>query len=137
MTGTLTYHSWMGMMARCFNPKYEHFAYYGGKGIAPCAFLKSSPVNLMFLIGQRASSDFTLDRINNELGYTCGQCEECLKNGWVLNVRWVTATEQARNRSNNIWLMFKGTKTLYVDLIRQIGPRAAERIRNSLCNRDE
>lgn len=95
-TGT----NWLGMMQRCFNPRCESFHRYGGIGIKPCLFLKSSPLNLVLAIGHRPSPEMSVDRIDTTKGYHCGMCEECLTNGWSLNIRWATPKEQAKNRKH-------------------------------------
>lgn len=98
---TLTCSSWNMMMNRCFNPNFPSFSRYGAVGILACEFIKSSPVNLVALIGERPSKKLSLDRIDNKNGYTCGTCEECFKRGFVLNVRWATASQQNRNQNRN------------------------------------
>ena len=92
--------SWRGMMARCYNPKQNSYPYYGAIGITVCEFLRSTPQNIVLIIGPRPSKR-TLDRKNNRDGYHCGQCKECLENNWPLNIRWATKNVQARNKSSN------------------------------------
>jgi len=105
---TLTGRSWNCMMQRCFNPWSEGFHRYGGVGITACAFFKASPINLVLSIGERSRAGLWLDRINNEGGYWCGGCEECLSQQHQLNVRWATPTEQALNRSNTVFVEIDG-----------------------------
>lgn len=95
------------MLYRCYDPKSNRFYRYGALGIKVCEMLRASPVNLIALIGQRPGGT-TLDRRNNEGHYSCGQCAECLSNGWPLNVRWATATEQNRNSSSNVNITLDG-----------------------------
>lgn len=101
LSKTPTGQNWLAMMQRCFNPRSESFHRYGGMGIKPCLFLKSTPLNLVLTIGHRPSPEMSVDRIDTTKGYHCGMCEECLSNGWLLNIRWATAKEQASNRTNN------------------------------------
>jgi hypothetical protein len=109
LSGTLTGRSWQAMMQRCFSPRNENFREYGGAGITACAFLKASPLNLILVIGERPNAGMSLDRWpNNEGHYSCGTCEECLKNGWPLNIRWATQSEQCLNRSNNRMIEIDG-----------------------------
>lgn len=101
LSDTLTGRSWQAMMQRCYNPWSENFFRYGGRGISACLFIRSTPINLLYLIGERPSAEMSLDRIDNEGGYWCGLCAECLTAGRKINVRWVTASEQCLNKCNN------------------------------------
>jgi len=99
--------SWNNMRERCYNPKHDHYNRYGGRGISICASLRSSPLNLKALLGDRPPGN-TLDRIDNSLNYCCGKCSECLEHNWPLNVRWATWTQQQRNKNNNRQVCISG-----------------------------
>ncbi len=99
--------SWGAMMTRCYNKGNRNYAAYGAIGINVCEFLRSTPVNLILLIGDRPPGK-TLDRINNFDSYHCGQCAECLDKNWALNVRWATPTQQGRNQRTNRLLEING-----------------------------
>jgi hypothetical protein len=43
-------------------------------------------------------ADGGMDRIDNDGNYSCGKCEQCLREGWTANCRWSTRLQQARNR---------------------------------------
>ena len=81
------YRIWTNMKSRCTNPNYPRFADWGGRGIAICdewfddfqAFYDGSMEN-------GYQDDLTIDRINNENGYSPDNC------------RWATAKEQNDNR---------------------------------------
>lgn len=103
--------SWYGLMQRCFNPKSTGFEHWGGRGIFPCDFIKASPVNLLFSIGDRPDAK-SIDRIKNDLGYYCGNCAQCIQNKWPLNIKWSDDTEQRRNTSRTRLVTIEGkTKT--------------------------
>ena len=53
-------------------------------------------------------ANLSLDRVNNNGHYSCGQCDECLREGWPLNCRWTTATVQASNRRKRSLLTLGG-----------------------------
>ena len=64
-------------------------------------------------MGRKPSPDHSIDRINNNMHYSCGHCEECLENGWAANCRWATAKENSNNkRSNHPVTAFGETKTI-------------------------
>lgn len=80
---------WSSMLARCRNPRHQAFKNYGGRGIRVC------PEWLTFEAFWNAMGDgyehgLTLDRINNDAGYSKDNC------------RWATATTQCRNKRTNV-----------------------------------
>lgn len=102
------------MVARCFNPKRKDYDRYGGRGIVVCQSWKNFD-NFREDMGYRPSAEYTLDRIENNLHYSCGKCDECIRNGWELNCKWSTQKEQARNRRNNLWIEYDGKKMIIQD----------------------
>lgn len=81
------YKVWMGMWRRCRNPNEKAFSKY--EKFAPPESWKDFEVFYADL-GPRPSRAHSLDRIDNSKPYGPGNC------------RWATATEQSRNRKNNI-----------------------------------
>lgn len=95
------YSTWVGMVARCVNPKDRYYDHYGKIGVKVCCFLESSPANLYSILGERPKAKPTIDRFPNHKGfYTCGKCWECTQNGWELNIRWASKREQVLNRGD-------------------------------------
>src|SRR4051812_7124057 len=105
------YESWRGMKKRCLCTNHEAYHNYGGRGIEVCVFLLKSPVSIVELIGDRPKG-MTLDRRDNNGNYSCGQCSECIENGWGMNLRWATASEQGRNTRHNRIVEINGEKHL-------------------------
>ena len=95
------------MMQRCYNPNVPGWKHWGGRGIKPCEFLKASPVNLLLLLGNKPKKS-ALDRIDNDLGYFCGVCEDCMLNRRKLNVRWASSVQSRRNTQKSRFLTIKG-----------------------------
>lgn len=110
---TITATSWTAMMQRCYNSKTKAYEAYGAVGIKPCEFIRSTPVNLILAIGERPSVEYSLDRINNDFGYCCGKCAECMTNGLPSNLKWSTRKQQNNNRKCCKKMEINGqTKTL-------------------------
>jgi len=86
-TGTRLYIIWRGMKARCYNPKAHEYENYGGRGIKVCAeWLHNFGSFQKWALAHGYQDDLTLDRIDNDKGYSPDNC------------RWATVTEQNRNR---------------------------------------
>ena len=73
------------MKRRCFNPNDEHYADYGGRGIAVCQQWVDSFDVFLVDVGL-CPPRMTLDRINNDGNYEPG------------NVRWASHRAQCNNR---------------------------------------
>ncbi len=100
LSRTGCYSSWHATVTRCYNKNNHRYAIYGAVGIVMCEFLRSTPENLLSLLGPRPEKH-SIDRINNLGSYTCGQCPECYSKNWPLNVRWATRSQQTRNQKTN------------------------------------
>lgn len=94
------YGPWMRMRCRTRNKNNPYWHLYGGRGIKTCSGLDSYE-RFFNTIGLRPSKKHSIDRINNDGHYSCGSCDQCIENGWPMNVRWATTEEQCNNRRSN------------------------------------
>jgi hypothetical protein len=87
------------MIARCYNPSADSYCRYGGRGISVCdEWRKSfdSFADWAYINGYKKG--LTIDRIDNNLGYSPDNC------------RWATKQEQNHNKRNNVVLMVDGER---------------------------
>jgi hypothetical protein len=87
MYGTPVNSVWNSMLDRCRNPNNHAYASYGERGITVCKrWLKFEN----FYADMGEPNGLTLERINNERGYSKANC------------KWATWKEQANNRRTNL-----------------------------------
>ena len=97
-SGTPEYKTWTSIKTRCFNPKHDRYVDYGGKGITMCQRWRESFEAFLEDLGSKPSPKHTLGRLDHDGHYSCGTCDECRTQGWPVNCRWASKTEQNRNR---------------------------------------
>ena len=118
---TTLYGAWSSMKARCYNPNVPSYRDYGAKGVWVCVAWKASYSNFIEDIGSRPERGLTLDRTNNQGGYTCGHCADCLANGWPSNVAWATRLQQSRNSTAVTWLEHEGKRLTITEWTKERG----------------
>lgn len=93
---------WIGMKQRCGNPKTIGYKNYGGRGIDICiAWKESYQMFKNWALQSGYAANLNLDRIDNNGDYSPENC------------RFVTPSENSRNRRNNIKITVNNvTKTL-------------------------
>lgn len=87
---------WRRMIQRCGDSNHRAFNRYGGRGIKVCERWLSFP-NFYKDMGPRPSKQHSIDRKNNDQGYSPENCH------------WATWVEQATNTRANVRLTFNGT----------------------------
>lgn len=107
-----TYAAWASMIGRCYNPKYENYSNYGGRGIKVCDrwLGENGFSNFLKDMGARPSKNHSLDRYPNNDGYY-----------ELPNCRWATQLEQSRNRRTNVWYEHKGRTMVAYDWAKELG----------------
>lgn len=88
------YKTYRNMISRCYNPKTPQYQDYGGRGITVCERWLESFENFLEDVGDKESG-LSLDRINNEEGYS------------PENTRWATQKEQTNNFRGNTLVVYK------------------------------
>ena len=120
---TKIHNTWLAMKGRCYNLNNPRYAEYGGRGIRVCERWKNFE-NFQFDMGEPPESIYSIDRINNNLNYSCGKhfkCGQCDSNDWPSNCRWATNKEQCANRRTSLQVTYNGeTKCLkeWVELLK-------------------
>jgi len=88
--------SWRGAMNRCYSKGYIHYKDYGGRGIKVCDSWKQPVIGFKRFVrdmGEKPIENYSLDRINNDKGYSPDNC------------RWASSSTQNQNqrvRSDNM-----------------------------------
>lgn len=100
--------AWSAIKFRCYKKTAKKFSSYGGRGIAMCEQWRNSFEDFYKDMGDRPSKNHSIDRKNNDGGYWCGKCEECLRLNHPSNCRWATSVEQQRNLRSNRLITFNG-----------------------------
>lgn len=121
--GTKTYNSWRGAKERATNPNHIGANIYFAKGVRMCSGFQSYKY-FLGVMGERPIG-MSLDRVDGDGNYSCGDCCECLEKGWVMNVRWATRVQQNRNSTHNHFVEFRGRKLCITELAHEVGIAAS------------
>lgn len=111
---TVEYQIWRGMISRCENPKVERFPSYGGDGITVCRRWRHGDdrkTGFEYFIadmGERPPGG-TLERKDPTANYEPS------------NTRWATSLEQANNKRNTRWVLYRGVRMSLCDAVRAAG----------------
>lgn len=93
---TRLHNIWILMRRRCGDAGSRDFHRYGGRGISVCAEWGDFAPFYAWALSNGYESGLTLDRVDNDKGYSPDNC------------RWATRTTQNRNRRDNIRYNWKG-----------------------------
>lgn len=93
---TSEYGIWTHMKTRCYNECSQFYHRYGGRGISMDPKWRDSFEAFFADMGPRPSPRHSIDRKNNDGGYTLNNC------------RWASPIEQASNKSSTVLLEYSG-----------------------------
>jgi hypothetical protein len=94
MTNSRIYHLWADMLTRARNPNYKQAKDYSERGITICERWLSFE-NFFKDMGQPPSPKHSIERRNNNLGYSPDNCY------------WATKIQQARNTRTNRFITYE------------------------------
>ena len=117
------YVTWQGIHKRCSaTGRNDSNRKYAEKGIKVCAGWSGETGFENFKRQMLPITDKSIDRINNDLHYSCGECEECKANKWPFNCRWGNDNVQSNNRGDfNNWITIGGIEMTYRQADRYLG----------------
>ncbi|NCC68647.1 MAG: hypothetical protein EOM14_10745 [Clostridia bacterium] len=91
------YSIWEGMKGRCYYPKHQRYARYGGRGITVCdEWLDKFEQFRDWALSHGYRDDLSIDRIDNDGNYEPSNC------------RWATNDEQMSNTSRSLLITYNG-----------------------------
>lgn len=106
------YRIYTGMISRCNDVNNTAYKHYGGRGISVCKLWSGKYGFFRFYrwaMDNGYSDDLSIDRIDNDKGYSPNNC------------RWVGNKIQIRNRRNSKNYIFHGNKMNLSDISKEVG----------------
>lgn len=96
-TNTRLYRIWFSMKCRCHKPSAPDYDRYGGRGITVCEEWRNSfQAFYEWSMSNGYGDDLTIDRIDNEKGYSPTNC------------RWANKETQNNNTRRNFYITYDG-----------------------------
>ena len=102
------YMVWQSMRGRCLNKKFKAYKYYGARGVTVCESWNRYE-NFIKDMGPRPGLDYSIERKDNNKGYSPDNCI------------WATKSEQVKNKSNNVRIEFRGETKILSEWARCVG----------------
>ena len=111
------------MKQRCLNKRCSVFKHYGGRGIKLCSEWAEFEPFKAWAVSRGYNEGLTIDRIDNDKGYSPENC------------RWATWNEQAKNKRNSIFITHNGEIKVLPDWCREFNfpyKKALQRYKNMI-----
>lgn len=112
MSRTRIHETWNHMIQRCRNKNHPYYKDYGGRGISVCEEWIGTEGFIRFnewAMSNGYQENLTLDRIDNDKGYSPDNC------------RWVGWDVQANNKRSNAYYEYNGEKHTIAEWARLYG----------------
>lgn len=110
MSKTRLYRTFKGMMSRCYREKDIHYPAYGARGITICdEWLNDRSKFFEWALENGYSDDLTIERIDNDKGYSPDNCT------------WITKEMQYKNKRQNIMITYNGKTICAEDWSKETG----------------
>ena len=104
------YRVWDGIVQRCCNPNAKNYHNYGGRNIQIFdEWRKNFSTFEAYCLSNGWKHGLQVDRINNDAGYFPG------------NIRFVTCSQNARNKRTNHMITFNGETLCFTDWCERFG----------------
>ena len=107
LSKTLPYDTWVSMVRRCHNSRDKDYVNYGARGITVCSEWLSYPNFYKWMTDNGYVKGLTIDRIDNDKGYSPENC------------RLVTMRVQQQNRRNTIFVKLDGVTLPLIEVSRK------------------
>jgi hypothetical protein len=102
------YNVWRNMRRRCTNPDAPEYPGYGGRGITVCPEWLNDFAQFIADMGPRPSPQHSIERRDNNLGYSKDNCV------------WATGQEQANNKRTTVFVTIDGKQMPLSDACRKL-----------------
>lgn len=103
------YGTWKAMRHRCQNPTHADYDSYGGRGITVCDEWRGSFLAFYRDMGARPSQKYTLERLDNDKGYSKDNCI------------WATRSVQQANKRDTHRVTFQGRTQALKQWAKELG----------------
>lgn len=98
---------WCNIKNRCYSKRHPQYKDYGGRKIAVCKRWLN-PQKFVDDMFPSFEKNLQIDRINNNGNYSPSNC------------RWVTRSQNQRNKRNTIFVKYRGRKRLLSELVNEL-----------------
>lgn len=108
-SGTKEWRAWCGIKIRTKSVDTRGSEYYLGRGIRMAPEWQDNFEEFLAHVGPAPSEDHSIDRIDSNGHYEPG------------NVQWSTASEQGRNKRDNVKVVWRGVERLLIEVTEELG----------------
>jgi len=108
-TKTPLYQVWLNIRDRCFNKKCKAYPSYGGRGISICNEWNDFQAFQKWAMDNGYQKGLTVERVNNNDGYSPGNCV------------FATRSIQNNNKRNNVIIEYNGEKLNLAQWAKKLG----------------